>query len=355
MRVLFRPTSPKVSFLSSTFALLILIVIIGQYLFAPAYGAKLGPRSLSLSDSATSASTLYALNITIPSNTLIGSMKLLFCSNDPIPANACVVPSGLDVSQAALTNQTGMTGFIVSPTSNANTIVLIRPPAMASPGKASYTFTPIVNPSSPGSYFVRIQTYATSDGTGPASDFGGAAFAITNQVLITATVPPYLLFCTAITIPGQNCANAVGDYIDFGNLSTSRASSATSQMLAATNAALGYAVTIDGTTLSSGNNVITALAPGDVSRPGTSQFGFNLRANSTPNGGSNVIGPGTSVASANYNQPNTYRFAPGDTIIATTTPDDVRVYTSNYVVNVSGLQPPGIYVSTVTYVCLANF
>ena len=354
MRALSRPLHHFASPVSAL-SLLVLALIIGHYLFAPAYGAKLGTRSLSLSDSSSSASTLYGLNFTVPNSGIIGSIKLLFCSNNPLPDDVCVVPAGMDASQAAITSQSGLTGFIINPASNANTIVMSRLPSPATPGRASYSFSPVINPSSPGSYFVRIQTFATADASGPSSDFAGIAYAVTSQISITATVPPYLLFCTAITIGGQNCANAVGDYIDFGNLSASRASSATSQLLVASNAALGYAVSIDGTTLSSGNNVITALAAGDVSRPGTSQFGFNLRANTTPNGGNNVVGPGTSVASSNYNQPNTYRFAPGDTVIATTVPDDVRVYTSNYVANVSGLQPAGIYVSTITYVCLANF
>ncbi len=355
MPVIHRPRFLNASLLTNGLPLLILLVVVSQYLFAPAYGAKLGPRSLSLGDSGNSVSTNYTLNITIPSNTMIGSVKLRFCSNDPIPDNPCTIPGGLDVSQASITDQSGMIGFTKSPATDANTFVMTRPPAIATAGKAYYSFSPIINPSSPGSYFIRIQTYASSDGTGPASDFGGVAFAITNNVSITATVPPYLLFCTAITISGQNCANASGDYIDFGNLSPTRTNSATSQLLAATNAALGYAVTVDGTTMSSGNNVITALASGDVSRPGTSQFGFNLRANVTPSGGNNVSGPGNSVAAANYNQPNNYRFAPGDTIISTTAPDDVRVFTSNYIVNVSAVQPAGIYVSTVSYICLANF
>ena len=230
-----------------------------------------------------------------------------------------------------------------------------RPPVPTASGLATYSFQPIKNPSAPGSYYARVQTFATVDASGVANDFGGIAFAITNQLSISAQVPPYLLFCTGITVSGFNCANALGNYIDFGEFSSSRASTATSQLLVATNADQGYAISIAGTTLASGNNVIPALTTGDVSRPSTGQFGFNLKANSAPSGGAEVAGPGTSLALAGYNQPNSFRFAPGDTIVSTDGPDDIRVYTSDYMANVPKAQSPGIYVSTVTYVCLANF
>lgn len=335
--------------------LVVLLAIIMHYLFSPAYGAELGNRSLSLSNNQASASATYAVNFSLPGSSTVGSVKIQFCSNDAIPDDPCVAPAGLDLTTATLTSQAGMTGFTISNSSDANTMILTRPPAAAAPGLATYFFDPVTNPSSPGSYFVRLQTFATGDATGPASDYGGIAFVIANQLSISATVPPYLLFCAAVTIANQNCANAVGDYIDFGELSTTQTSTATSQMLVGTNAEQGYAISMDGTTMASGNNIINPLATGDVSRPGTAQFGFNLRANATPRGGNDVAGPGLAVALPTYNQPNTYRFLPGDTVVSNSTADDVRVFTSQYIVNVPPQQAAGIYVSTVTYICLANF
>lgn len=332
-----------------------LSVLIIHYLFAAAYGAQLGERSLSLSSNEVSAHTLYQLNISLVTAGTIGSIEIQFCSNDPFPEDPCSVPAGLDTSTANFVTQSGVTGFVVSPASNANTIILSRVPAAAATGRATYGFDEVKNPSSPGSYYARVQTFASADASGPASDYGGIVFAIANQITITAEVPPYLLFCTAITISGLNCANGVGDYIDFGEFSSGKASSATSQLLVATNAEQGYAISIAGTTLASGNNVIAALSVGDVSRPGTGQFGFNLKTNTTPIGGNEVSGPGVSQPQATYAQPNTYRFTPGDTIISTAVPDNLRLYTSSYMVNVPKTQSPGIYVSTVTYVCLANF
>ncbi len=335
--------------------LLVLLLVVGHYLFAPAYGAQLGQRSFSQASADIGAKGLGTLNFNLTNSRTIGSIKIQFCSNDPLTDDVCVAPVGLDASQAQLTTQAGITGFSISSASDVNTIILTRPPAVVGQGRATYSFDPITNPSAPGSYYVRVQTYASGDASGPASDFGGIAFAIVNQIKINAKVPPYLLFCTGITIDGLNCANATGDYIDFGEFSSLRASSATSQLLVATNAEQGYAITMDGTTLASGNNVIAALASEDVSRPGTAQFGFNLKANTTPDGGNEVAGPGSSQAMADYAQPNVYRFGPGDIIVSKPSPDDIRVYTSNYIVNVPRTQAPGIYVSTITYICLANF
>jgi hypothetical protein len=343
------------SLFATSVPLLLLAVLVLHYLLAPAYGAQLGKRAVNLSSNAASAKSVYNLVFSLVTTGTVGSIQIQFCANDPFPEDPCVAPAGLDTTPAALTSQSGLAGFSISPASTANTIVLTRPPTSASPGQAIYNFTPVTNPSVPGSYYVRVQTFATDDASGPASEFGGIVFNIANQISISAEVPPYLLFCTGITIANYNCVNAVGDYIDFGEFSAVRASSATSQLLVASNAQGGYAVSIDGTTLTSGNNVIAALAPGDVSRPSTSQFGFNLKANSTPISGNEVAGPGVSTAMATYAQANTYRFAPKDTIISTPVPDDVRVYTSSYLVNVPKTQSPGIYVSTITYICLANF
>ncbi len=326
-----------------------------HYLFAPAYGNGIANRSLSLSTAEVSTDTLYSLNFNLVSSSTIGAVEIQFCSNSALQDDPCVAPAGFDASRAALIDQAGLTSFTISAASNANTIILTRLPTLASTGLATYNFQPIKNPSAPGSYYARVLTFATADATGPYSDYGGIAFAITNLLAISAQVPPYLLFCTGITVSGFNCANALGNYIDFGEFSSSRASSASSQLLVATNAEQGYAISIAGTTLASGNNVIPALAAGDVSRPSTGQFGFNLRANSAPSGGSDVAGPGTSLALTAYNQPNIFRFAPGDTIISSDGPDDIRVYTSAYIANVTKSQSPGIYVSTVTYICLANF
>jgi hypothetical protein len=343
----------------SGFSLLICIVfcaslLAARFLSAPAYGAQLGPRSLQLSDSGAGVTAVYQLAMTLSTAGPLGSIAVQFCSNDPFPNTSCVAPVGLDISTATLTDQAGQTGFSIA-SADANDVLLSRTPAAATTGLTQYQFSGVQNPSNAGSYYVRVLTYASSDASGPSTDYGGIAFAIITNLSITAEVPPYLTFCTGITITGLNCANAQGDNVDFGELSSSQAKTGTSQMLVATNAAQGYSVSVHGTTMTSGNDVIAALASNDVSRPGTAQFGFNLRANSSPAAGNDPSGPGVGVPQPNYDQPNFYRFVDGDTVVNNPKPDDSRLYTSAYLVNVPKTQAPGVYVSTLTYICLADF
>jgi hypothetical protein len=219
----------------------------------------------------------------------------------------------------------------------------------------AYEFSGIHNPADNGSYFVRIKTYASQDGTGSVIDFGGLAFSINSDVGVEATVPPYLLFCSGLAIPDLDCASASGDYINLGELSSTSPKVAQSQMLIATNADFGYSLSVNGTTMTSGTNVIPAISSPDVSRSGTSQFGINLVANNDQSIGEDPSGPGVGSPTANYAIPNRYVFQSGDTIATATDVEDYRRFTASYLVNISKNQAAGVYASTLTYVCLANF
>ena len=340
-------------FLVAAFAFIFLIF--WHFVLAPVSGDRLGNRVLQIGSNQIQATTDYNLSFDIVSPGTLGSIVAEFCSNDPLFTSPCTTPIGMDVSQANMVSQSGPGGFSVSGASTANTLILSRTPAVTPVTNVSFHFDNMVNPSNAGSYFVRVKTYSTADATGAASDYGGIAFAITELIAVTAEVPPYLAFCTGISITGLNCANASGDYIDFGELSSKKTSHGSSQMLVATNAEQGYAITAGGTTLTSGNNTIPPLFTGDISRPGVGQFGFNLTANTTPAEGNNPVGPGVSFPKPEYNQQNVFRFVNGETIVSNTVPEDVRQYTSSYIVNVPASQAAGVYVTTVTYVCLANF
>jgi hypothetical protein len=338
------------------FLVALLLGAIGYSLLKPVSGAQLGPRALQLNTNEVSAPAEYQLIFELSTAGTLGSVVAQFCSNTALESDPCTPPSGFDVTTATLSDQAGPGGFSINTTaSTANQLVLSRTPANSPVGTVRFRLSGVTNPDTAGAYFVRLQTYASDDGSGPGSDYGGIAFYITNELSISAEVPPYLLFCTGITIPGLNCANASGDYIDFGELSSKRTSSGSSQFLVGTNAENGYNVSVNGTTMTSGSNVISALSAPDVSRPGTPQFGFNLRANNTPPTGRDVAGPGSSTAQAGYSQQNSFMFNPGDTLVIYPAPDDLREFTSAYIVNVPSAQPAGVYVSTLTYICLANF
>jgi hypothetical protein len=101
---------------------------------------------------------------------------------------------------------------------------------------------------------------------------------------------------------------------------------------------------------------------------GTSQFGLNLKANTTT---TSTIAVGNDVtpaangtdlrgqAATNYNTADTFKFVSGDSVANSANggagPTNAQIYTSSYIVNVAGSQTAGTYATTLTYVCTATF
>ncbi len=339
-------------------AVLLLALAIPLFLYRPATAELLGYRRLQLSDSTVSVPNVsYNFSFNTMTTGPIGSIEFQICTNYQYePTDPCTTPPGLDLTATTLSAQSGVTDFSMEPNLlTDNKIVITRPVAsVVTPQPLSYVLSGITNPSVLSSYYVRIATHSASDGTGPDIDYGIVVFALNHGIEITTEVPPYLLFCTGITIEGFNCGTAEGNFISFGELSSRTARTGTSQMLASTNAPFGYSVTMTGTTMTAGNNIIPAM-PGDISRPGTSQFGVNGRANTVPGVGSEPEGGGLTNPSAGYNNPNFFRFRDGDIVASSAGTDDYRKITMSYLVNTAAGQSPGRYVTTISYICLANF
>ncbi len=346
---------PRLKLLATLFVSL-LLVSCGQLSAGRLYAAQLAPRSLTMSDALAAAHNVaYKLAIGIPSTSTVGSIRVQFCSNSALLDDVCTAPAGFDVSSATLASQTGATGFIFSTNSDANNIVLSRPPTSQSPVTATYAFVNVTNPTAGGTFYGRVFTYATSDGTGPSNDAGGLALAITPTLAASAEVPPYLTFCLGESITGVACNTATEPFSDFGTLAPSITSAAQSQLVVATNADNGFSMWASGTTMTSGNNTIAAMS-GGTPQKGTPQFGINLTTNTAPAIGQNPTGPGISgVVLANYAQADHYRFTSGDPLVTSPLPDDLQKYTVSYIVNIPANQPGGVYSTTLTYVCLANF
>lgn len=342
-------TAPRLSL-----AFVALLIVAGLLHMAIASADQLPTRSIELGKAVAGVSDTYKLGFDVPRAELLGSVTLQFCAESPLNGSPCTLPVGMDISGAILAGQTGPGGFSVISISGT-TITLGRVPVVYGPGPATFTFTGITNPAAPGSYFGRILTYTSNNGTGGFSDYGGLAFSINSTVNITATVPPYLYFCVGISITGVDCLTATGDQLDFGNFSSAIASVGQTQMVAGTNADTGYFIIVSGNTLTSGVNVITPLTTNDVSRPGVSQFGMNLVANSDPQVGQAPAGAGSGAPAAGYGTPNSYKFVPGSTVASVPLPDEARKYTASYVTNVAKNQAPGVYVTTLTYIATGGF
>jgi hypothetical protein len=324
-------------------------------MFGKARAADLTQRSLTLGTSVPSAITTHQFNFNLVTASVLGSIQFQYCANSPLFTEPCVAPAGLSLSAASIINQTGATGFSIHPNSTVNNLILTRVPAGELPQSVGYTFDSVTNPSAPSTvFFVRISTYATDDASGALTDKGALAFSTAGGLGALAYVPPFLEFCVGVTV-APDCSSSTGSSIDLGELSTSFPKTATSQFAGATNDPGGFSASIMGTTMTSGNNTIPALAAPTASSPGTSQFGINLRANTNPNVGQDPTGIGTSTPNASYASPNQFTFVSGGQLTASPLPTEYNVFTVSYLVNIASGQAPGIYTMTATYIATAAF
>jgi hypothetical protein len=334
--------------------LVVSLIVVGLLRIGAASGDQLPSRSITLTKAQPSASDTYSIAFTVPNPETLGSIEVQFCSDSPLIGTPCAAPVGMNVAAATLSQEAGEIGFTVS-SGTANSLILSRAASHANSGPVSFVLSNVTDPSTTGSYYARLQTFASTNATGTANDYGGLAFAINNPLKVTTTVPPYLYFCVGITVTGTDCTTATGDYINLGTFFTDVSSEAQTQMVAGTNADTGYTITVNGDTLTSGNNIIPAIATPDLSRPGTSQFGMNLVANQDPEVGANPLGQGVGRAATGYNTPNSFKFGDGDVVASTPQADYPMNYTVSYITNISSGQAPGVYVTTLTYVATGAF
>jgi hypothetical protein len=219
-------------------------------------------------------------------------------------------------------------------------------------------------------FFVRITTYATTDATLTVGDSGVVTASTAQQITLTGTMPESLVFCTGGTVSTTSsvpdCATATTGAISFDRLfSPTDTSITTSQMAASTNAGSGYSITVNGPTLTSGSNIITGMNSAAASIHGISQFGLNLKANTTSSSNPAVgieVAPasnGTNYngrAAVGYNTVDTFKFTSTDAVAnSNTLGTDAQIFTVSYIVNVPGSQPAGTYTTTLTYICTPTF
>ena len=158
--------------------------------------------------------------------------------------------------------------------------------------------------------------------------------------------------------PDQYLTLSVSDTsIDLGTLSEDEAQSASHTMIIDTNAFHGFAVTVSGSTLTSGVNTIDGIgATAASSTPGIEQFGINLVNNATPNIGADPAGtaPIGSVA-GQYGTADKFTLNSGDTIASASSDINQTTYTISYIANIAASTEAGTYTTTLTYAATANF
>lgn len=354
-----RPIGHHMNRTSGPFFIIVLIVMLSfihtiLFSVSSVSAAQLGSRSLRIENPAAGVLTRHTFTFSYATNsTPVGSVVIEYCTS-PLIEIACTAPAGLNASAATLAGQNGETGFSIV-TAESGRLVLSRTASNPSVAPSTYVFDAVTNPTgAPDTFYARISTYQTMDGSGSLIDFGAVVSSTTQGVQISTEVPPILKFCVGIAL-ADDCTTADESIVDLGDLGVGRASSGSSQMIAATNAEFGLAIAVYGTTLTSGNNVIPALSSPTVSAPGNAQFGINLRQNTNPTVGQEPLGAGISQPSTDYNQVNRYMFASGSVVATSPVATDSRKFTTSYVANISPGQAPGVYTATLTYICTATF
>ena len=331
-----------------------------------AQAAQITGRSLTLASSASNATTTHTFKFTVPTATVIKSVRLRYCTT---ASGACTVPNAWVNTGATLAAPTNLgTGFSVDLATNSDSVgVTSGTNATAPTAPITIPITTVKNPTTTGqpfSWFVRVTTYSDAAYT-TALDSGNVTAALNTQILLTGTMPESLVFCTGGTITGTDCTTATSGSITFNqDFSPTATAITTSQMVASTNAGTGYAVTVNGATMTSGANTIAAMGSATTSIFGVGQFGLNVAVNTTPVVGTAITpsSNGTNYRTqgqTGYTAANTFKFTTGDTVVdsgnASLGASDAQNVTMSYIINVPGSQPAGTYTTTLTYICTATF
>ena len=339
-------------------------------------------RSLTLQPGATDGGSKpggvvnHLFGFTTATTASIGSIKFLYCTT---ASGTCTMPTGLVTTSATMGTETGATGFTLVNTTNGSPYITRTASNLNNNVAVTEQLLSVTNPTTTNlSFYVRISDYTSTDTTGSAIDTGTVAASTATQIVLTGTMPESLIFCTGGTVSTNgggipDCTTATSGAVSFNQLfSPADTATATSQMAASTNASTGYVITVAGTTLTSGSNTVSAMTTsgGAFGTRGLSQFGLNLRANttttSTPAVGTDVAPAangtnfrGQAIPSSGYEVVDKFRFVTGESIANSANgsagPTDAQIYTVSYIVNVSGGQPIGTYTTTLTYVCTATF
>jgi hypothetical protein len=315
----------------------------------------------------------HLFGFTVPTTGNVGSIEFKYCTT---AIGTCTTPTGLDTTAATMGSQSGASGFTLDATTNGNGAPFItRSAASISSGTpVAFQLLSVTNPTTTNyTFYVRISTFASIDTTGSSTDTGTVAAGTATQIALDGIMPESLVFCTGGTVTTTagvpDCSTATSGTVSFNQLfSPTDTATARSQMAASTNAGAGYAISVNGTTLTSGSNTITAMSSATAGVHGISQFGINLKANTT--GTSNpAIGSEVSPAAngtnyrgralTGYSTVDSFKFVSGDNVADSASGGasgtDAQIFTASYVVNVPGSQPAGTYTTTLTYICTPTF
>ncbi len=214
----------------SQIAVLLLAVAMPLFHFASADAAQLTSRSVTISTSTTTATTAtYTYGFTTPATGNIGALKFEACTT---PLNTCTAPTGAvmnagaaEVSRSGWTSANAFTRTTVTTgtcTVGNNVLCLTRTAASETAGARTIGWGTQTNPTVVGSYYIRITTFS-DNAYATAVDTGTVAYAIVNQLTVSARIQEILQFCVGTTTindatgnVGNDCSTITGTSVNIG-------------------------------------------------------------------------------------------------------------------------------------------
>ena len=324
---------------------LLAIILLLAYFPNMASAAQITPRKVTLGSSLASASTTYKFTFQVPTTTTY-LQSVSFAAYSAATCTGAV--AGFSSASATLTNATttnlGGTTWAVDNSNSAQLAVKETNSSNYPSGTQEVDFSNVTNPSASNTtFFICMTTYSGTSYTSPI-DTGVVAASTAGQITVSGAVAETLTFTLATAT------------VALGAITTGTTGSGTSSMTASTNGATGYSISYTGATLTSGTSTITALTAGGASSTNNSQFGINLRLNTTPAVGADKSGAGSGAYGTGYDTVNTFKFlTTGDVIATASAVTNSNTFTTSYIANISGATPAGSYSTVITYVATANF
>jgi hypothetical protein len=300
----------------------------------------------------TGVTTGQSISVTFPAGYVMGTSTLL---NVDLATSTSGICSGFNQETLALSPSNGTWGYSTSSqtitfTSGTGVIAPNRCIQIKVGSNATFGGTGVTQITNPG-----IGQYTLSIG-GTMADNGIISTNIITDdtVVLFAAVQQALSFSiSTTTIYFGTLTSGAAKYASSTNPAGDTTENVAHQLLVATNAPSGFAVTVHGQTLTSQQNLsntIDAIGPTVASStPGSEQFGFRA----TQSGGIGVAIAPTFAAPTSYGYDGT---ATTSTILATgsgSTP--VSTISLRYLANINPITEAGSYVANLVYVATANF
>lgn len=357
------------------------------------HAAPLTSSSLLLSTSRPqpqqSVAAVYSVRFTTATQSIIGCIQVTF--NTAAQFTSVTAPVGMDVkfpagtgTAAAFDTSFNTTGYNIGGVnsgyslSTASTNVLKFTSATTDPTLAGQAVrvdvTNMTNPTTPGTYYARYQTFVASDCSGTAVDSAVIAYAIASGVTVSATIDPILTFSvTGIGASAEwkstettygantsaNCdANGPGTQVNFpASMAINTNYTCAQKLTVSTNAAGGYSVTLRGTNtalsapfLRSGPNSVADLGASNAIPGNWASIGNAFAYSSTDV----LLSGGTQARFSGDNKWAAVGFS-AEEVAWNANPVDTEETNIGYRLRFNATQQAGAYQGTIIYVATPTF